>query len=198
MTRAAVPAPRTYYDSHFRRAAVKIIPGEYWVTGADQVIVTVLGSCVSACLHDPCLGIGGMNHFMLPACADDTRIGGAAARYGINAMELLLNELIKRGSSRARLEAKVFGGGNVLEGLTTLKIGARNAAFVHEFLHTEGIRIAGEDLLDVWPRKVAFFPRSGRALSKKLKIGDRAAIARREREYERGIDAAAAGEVVLF
>ncbi|HEY5308032.1 MAG TPA: chemoreceptor glutamine deamidase CheD, partial [Casimicrobiaceae bacterium] len=117
---------------------------------------------------------------------------------GINAMELLLNDLIKRGSSRSRLEAKVFGGANVIEGMTTMNVGERNAKFVHNFLRAEGIRIAGEDLLDVWPRKVAFFPHTGRALCKKLKIGNRAEIVRRERDYERSLKDVESGEVELF
>ena len=195
---ATLVTPKMFFEPQFRCNAVKIIPGEYWVTGEDEVILTVLGSCVSACLHDPHLRIGGMNHFMLPEAADDARTGGAVARYGINAMELLLNDLIKRGSSRSRLEAKVFGGANVIEGMTTMNVGERNAKFVHNFLRAEGIRIAGEDLLDVWPRKVAFFPHTGRALCKKLKIGNRAEIVRRERDYERSLKDVESGEVELF
>lgn len=190
--------PKTYYDPQFSRQAIKIIPGEYWVTGHDHVVLTVLGSCVSACLFDPGLKLGGMNHFMLPDAHGDANEGGAAARYGINAMELLVNELVKRGSSRKRMLAKVFGGANVIEGMSTMNVGERNSSFIHDFLRTEGIRVAAEDLLDVWPRKVAFFPHSGRALCRKIKLGDRADIVRREREYERSLKEARSGDIELF
>jgi chemotaxis protein CheD len=113
-------------------------------------------------------------------------------------MELVLNDLIKRGSSRSRLVAKLFGGANVIEGMTTLNVGDRNAKFAQEFLRAEGIRVVAEDLLDVWPRKVAFFPHSGRALCRKLKIGDQAEIVRRERDYARTLKNAPSGEVELF
>ncbi|MFO1395755.1 MAG: chemoreceptor glutamine deamidase CheD [Burkholderiales bacterium] len=190
--------PKSFYDPHFGRQAFKIIPGEYWVTDHDHVVVTVLGSCVSACLHDPRLKLGGMNHFMLPGAHAGGIEGGAAARYGINAMEILVNELIKRGSARNRLVAKVFGGANVIEGMTSMNVGERNSTFIHDFLRTEGIRVAAEDLLDVWPRKVAFFPHSGRALCRKIKLGDRADIVRREREYERSLKEARSGDIELF
>ncbi|MFO1413485.1 MAG: chemoreceptor glutamine deamidase CheD [Burkholderiales bacterium] len=188
--------PKSFYDPQFGRQAFKIIPGEYWVTDKDHVVLTVLGSCVSACLHDPGLKLGGMNHFMLPGAHGGE--AGAVARYGINAMEILVNELIKRGSSRKRLIAKVFGGANVIEGMTTMNVGERNASFIHDFLRTEGIRVAAEDLLDVWPRKVAFFPHSGRALCRKIKLGDRADIVRREREYERSLKEERSGDIELF
>ena len=118
-----------YWDPHQSSPAAKIFPGEFYVTLHDEWIVTVLGSCVSACIRDAAVGIGGMNHFMLPG--DGTpesraaRPASEAARYGTHAMEKLINELLGRGARRERLETKVFGGGRVLPGLTD--IGRRNA-----------------------------------------------------------------------
>ena len=106
-----------------------MLPGEYIVTDRDVMLVTVLGSCVSACIRDPLAQVGGMNHFMLP----DLENGGVAnesARYGSYAMEMLINELLKRGAARNRLECKVFGGGAVLAGFTVSNVGKRNGQFV--------------------------------------------------------------------
>ncbi|AOR68013.1 chemotaxis protein CheD [Burkholderia stabilis] len=169
---SALPiATNRYFDSHFGRPGVKLLPNEFYTTSEDMVLMTVLGSCVAACIHDPYAGIGGMNHFMLP---DDGADAGAAAsesmRYGAYAMEVLINELIKAGGRRERFEAKVFGGAAVLAGMTTINIGDRNADFVRRYLALERIRITAEDLQDVHPRKVAFMPRTGRAMVKKLRL----------------------------
>ncbi|WP_175720984.1 chemoreceptor glutamine deamidase CheD [Burkholderia anthina] len=169
---SALPiATNRYFDNHFERPGVKLLPNEFYTTSEDMVLMTVLGSCVAACLHDPFAGIGGMNHFMLP---DDGADAGAAAsesmRYGAYAMEVLINELIKAGGRRERLEAKVFGGAAVLAGMTTINIGDRNADFVRRYLALERIRITAEDLQGVHPRKVAFMPHTGRAMVKKLRL----------------------------
>ncbi|KML54665.1 chemoreceptor glutamine deamidase CheD [Burkholderia stabilis] len=169
---SALPiATNRYFDNHFGCPGVKLLPNEFYTTSEDMVLMTVLGSCVAACIHDPYAGIGGMNHFMLP---DDGADAGATAsesmRYGAYAMEVLINELIKAGGRRERLEAKVFGGAAVLAGMTTINIGDRNADFVRRYLALERIRITAEDLQDVHPRKVAFMPRTGRAMVKKLRL----------------------------
>lgn len=193
-------APTTYYDRHFDCEAVKILPGEYFVTQRDLVIVTVLGSCVSVCLRDRLSGMGGMNHFMLPGNAD----GGmspisASARYGVYAMELLLNHLLKLGARRSCLEAKVFGGGSVLRGMTANNVGERNVEFVLDYLATEGIPLLAEDLLDIYPRKVYFFPASGRVLVKKLKSLHNTTLLDREMEYSMRIKKTpVAGAIDLF
>lgn len=155
-----------YFDRQFGCEAVKVLPGEYSVSLEDNVLVTVLGSCVSACMRDPLAGVGGMNHFMLPDT--DASAGGLSARYGSFAMELLVNELLKHGARRANIEAKVFGGGNVLRGFSASNVGTRNAAFVLEYLETEHIRVAASDLLDNCPRKIHYFPRTGRVLVRRL------------------------------
>jgi chemotaxis protein CheD len=155
-------ATNVYYDRTFDRDAAKILPGEYYFTGKDMLIVTVLGSCVSACIRDRVTGVGGMNHFMLPdGGADSDSPVSASMRYGTYAMEILINDLLKAGARRENLEAKVFGGGNVLRGFIAINVGERNAQFVRDYLKAEGIRIVAEDLNDVHPRKVYFFPRAG-------------------------------------
>ena len=177
-------APNLYFDSEHRIDAAKILPGEYYVTSRDMVLVTVLGSCVCACIRDTMSGIGGMNHFMLPDSGrDQSNPLGNSARYGTYAMEILINQLLKLGAKRSNLEAKVFGGGAVLRGFTVSNVGERNAKFVLEFLKAENIRIAAQDLLDIYPRKVYFFPANGRVRVKKLKQVHNDTIVNRENEY---------------
>src|SRR5437667_263187 len=113
-----------FYDAHFKNDAVKILPGEYFVFNEDLLIMTTLGSCIAACLWDRNARIGGMNHFMLPEG------NGDSGRYGSYAMELLINEMMKRGASRGSMEAKVFGGGQVISGMSTLNVGAASDPFV--------------------------------------------------------------------
>jgi chemotaxis protein CheD len=177
-------ATNVYYDRTFDCDAAKILPGEYYHTGKDMLIVTVLGSCVSACIRDRVTGQGGMNHFMLPdGGGGDSSPVSASMRYGTYAMEVLINELLKAGARRDNLEAKVFGGGAVLKGFTAINVGERNAAFVISYLKTEKIRVLAEDLNDVYPRKVYFFPRTGKVLVKKLMQTHNDTLARRERDY---------------
>lgn len=174
-----------YYDRTFDCNAAKISPGEYYFTKENMMIVTVLGSCVSACIRDNVSGIGGMNHFMLPdgGSADRDSPVSESMRYGTYAMEVLINQLLKNGARRENLEAKIFGGGNVLRSFTTTNVGDRNAAFVKQFLKEERIRITGEDLLDVYPRKVYYFPKTGKVLVKKLKQLNNYTLVKREQAY---------------
>jgi chemotaxis protein CheD len=198
-TGAVGEANTFYFEREFGRNAVKVLPGEFFVAGEDVVLTTVLGSCVSACIWDPALGVGGMNHFLLPG---DTS-GGADAmsesgRYGVFAMEQLINELLKRGARKNSLEAKVFGGGHVMKNFTTITVGSRNAEFVLKFLATEGIRVVSKDLLDEHPRRVAFFPHSGRALCKHLVQADSTLLAQ-EQSYSKKLQTKpVAGDVELF
>ena len=193
-------SPNLYYDRHFNVDAAKIMPGEYYATTRDMLVVTVLGSCVSVCLRDKTNGIGGMNHFMLPCGDHDPQNPvSASARYGAYAMEMLINHLAKLGAKRSNFEAKVFGGGNILRGFTVANAGARNADFVLDFLHAEKIRIVADDLLDIYPRKVYYFPKTGRALIKKLKSGHNTTIVEREKDYESRLNyARMEGDVELF
>ena len=154
-----------YQDARFRTPAAKLLPTQYLVVDTDIALVTLLGSCVAACLRDPLLRLGGVYHFLLP----DGQVGdGAPTRYGSFAMELLINDLLKRGASRGRLEAKVFGGGNVLRGFTANPVGTRNAEFVRQYLAAERIPVVGEDLGGIHPRKVWFFPHTGRVVVQRL------------------------------
>ncbi len=176
-------ATNVYYDRTFDCEAAKILPGEYYYTPKDMLIVTVLGSCVSACIRDRVSGLGGMNHFMLPDGGDPNSPVSASARYGTYAMEILINDLLKAGARRENMEAKVFGGGAVLKGFTAINVGERNAAFVINFLKTEKMRVVAEDLNDVYPRKVYFFPRTGKVLVKKLTQTHNDTLAKREQDY---------------
>lgn len=195
-----VLSPNLYYDRNFKIDSVKILPGEFYVTSRDMALVTVLGSCVAACIRDRASGIGGMNHFMLPdAKLDGANPVGTSARYGTYAMEMMINQLLKSGARRSNLEAKVFGGGSVLRGFTVANVGERNAEFVLEYLKTEGISLVGEDLLDVYPRKVYYFPRTGRVMVKKLRDVHNDTIVAREQEYSSRLKATdVQGEVELF
>ena len=166
-----------YFDSRFKVTAAKLLPTQYLVVDDDTALTTTLGSCVAACIRDPILGIGGMNHFLLP----EGNVGdGAPARYGSYAMELLINDLLKRGAHRKRLEAKVFGGANVLKGFTSNPVGTRNAEFVRHYLHAEHIPIIAEDLCGIHPRKIWFFPTTGRVVVQRLPHAHDAEVAATE------------------
>lgn len=176
-------ASRHYFDREFDIQAVKLLPGEYYVTSEEIVLTTVLGSCVSACVRDSTAGIGGMNHFMLPDDADpDSRDSAAAMRYGSYAMNVLLNELFKGGAKRERLEAKVFGGGAVLANMTMLNIGDRNADFVLRYLQGERVRIAAQDLRGKLPRRINYFPLTGRVTVRKLRKQDDALLVQQDEQ----------------
>ena len=152
-----------YYDPNFQYDAVKVLPGEYFVSEENLLIVTVLGSCIAACIWDGRAQVGGMNHFMLPDGEGD---GGG--RYGSYAMELLINEMMKKGARRESMQAKIFGGGQVMHSFTSMNVGERNTAFVLDYLRTERIPIVSQDVLDIYPRKVCYFPQSGKAMVKRL------------------------------
>ena len=194
-----VLAPNHYFDRNFNIDAAKILPGEYYVTGRDMLLVTVLGSCVSACIRDPKTGLGGMNHFMLPESSDRDDVLSSSMRYGGYAMEVLVNQLVKMGANRVRLEAKVFGGGAVLRGFTTVNVGERNSEFVLEYLETERIKVVSQDLMGLYPRKVYYFPASGRVMVRKLKTVHNNTIIEREQIYGQRLKSSSiAGDVELF
>lgn len=191
-------ATNHYHDRNFNSEATKILPGEYFVTSRDIVLVTVLGSCVAACIRDTESGIGGMNHFMLPD-EGGKEVVSSSARYGTYAMEVLINHLLKLGARRNRLEAKVFGGGAVLESLSSSNVGVRNAEFVLSYLKTEKIPVVAKDLLDSYPRKVYYFPKTGRALVKKLHRVHNNTLFSRESEYKARLTSSKVeGDVELF
>jgi len=191
-------ANNRYYDRNFQRDAAKILPGEYFVSEQGMLLVTVLGSCVAACIRDTDAGVGGMNHFMLPDDGGRETVG-TSARYGTYAMEVLINHLLKMGARRNRLEAKVFGGGAVLASLSSSNVGARNAEFVLDYLKTEKIPVVAKDLLDSYPRKVYYFPDTGRVLVKKLHRVHNETLFSREKDYKDRLSGAKVeGDVELF
>lgn len=190
-----------YWDKTNDIHTAKILPGEYYVTTHDEMIVTVLGSCVSACIRDTIFGIGGMNHFMLPLNRGDEigfqHLNSAATRYGNYAMEALINDILKNGGRRESLELKVFGGGRILEQMTN--IGKMNIDFVHEFIHTEGLKLVSENVGDIYPRKVHYFPQTGRVMMKKLRSMHNNTIVERETSYMDSLESKPIeGEIDLF
>lgn len=193
---------KRYWDPQLQCFAAKILPGEYYVTLHGEMIVTVLGSCVSACVRERELGIGGMNHFMLPLDASQGRTAwdtgvSAATRFGNVAMERLINDILKLGGRRERLEFKLVGGGRVLDAVTD--VGARNIEFVRDYVRTEGFRVSGEDLGSDHPRKVHYFPAEGKVRVKRLVSTRDSTIYERERHYLHELGRApVSGDVELF
>jgi chemotaxis protein CheD len=179
----------------------KLLPGDYYVTIGNEWLFTLLGSCVSACVRDRALGIGGMNHFLLPEDSNGrgswSALGGAGTRYGNVAMERLINDILKLGGRRERLEVKLVGGGRVLDAMTD--IGARNIAFVREYVRAEGFHVLAEDLGSSNPRKVLFHPATGEARVKRLASARSDEVAARESRYAKTIcEAPPQGDVELF
>jgi chemotaxis protein CheD len=177
-----------YYDAKHDREIVKIKPGEFFATTHPFIIATVLGSCVAACIRDAARGSAGMNHFMLPELREEALAAGESSslRYGLFAMESLINEFIKHGSQRRDLEAKVFGGAAVVDVISS-EIGTQNAAFAVDYLKRGGIRTTVADLGGLAPRRVLFYVEDGRVLVKYLRRRTNDTIERREAEYAREI-----------
>jgi chemotaxis protein CheD len=192
-----------YWDKDHRCYAARVLPGEYYVTRNDEGICTVLGSCVSACIRDSRLNIGGMNHFMLPLDnSNGESVWGAAVsgptRYGNVAMERLINEILKLGGRREDLEIKLVGGGRVLSEMSN-DIGGRNIQFVRQYVRDEGFRVLNEDLGDVFARRVFYYPQSGRLRVRKLTAGREELLVAQERQYLRQLDnSPTEGEIELF
>jgi chemotaxis protein CheD len=190
---------RRFFDSVVDSWIVKVFPGEYYVTGkADEVLITVLGSCVSACIRDPLIGVGGMNHFMLPQShSGKWGADSEPTRFGNFAMEKLINELIKAGASRDRMEIKVFGGGNVTD--STQAIGSQNSEFVLRFLEAEGLRCVAKDLEGNLPRRIHYYPKTGRVVRRLLAGGESNSIAREESDYASRLSSRkTSGDIQLF
>jgi len=178
-----------YYDVKNKLYTAKILPGEYYVSKTGEMITTVLGSCISACINDPVAGIGGMNHFMLPVDRRstlhkrkllDTDI---VSRYGDFAMEMLINSIISTGGKRKNLQVKIFGGGNVLSTIKSTNIGKQNIEFAHQYLEYENMKIIAEDTGDFYPRKVNYFSNNGKVRVKKLRTQNNETVNQREDSY---------------
>lgn len=177
-----------YWDPVNLVFAAKLLPGEFYVTMQAEMITTVLGSCVAACVRDRVSGVGGMNHYMLPSesvdeHAESGRTNPATARYGVQAMERLIDTILKHGGRRENLEVKVFGGGKIVPGMAD--IGRRNIDFIRAHLHTSRLTLTAEDVGGLYARKVNYYPSTGRARVKQLRTLRNDAITQRERHYQR-------------
>lgn len=209
--RGSIPPPglpgfdhiNRFWDSMHSIYAAKILPGEYYVTTQNELISTVLGSCISACIRDKQSGIGGMNHFMLP---EKTNVKNStlsqtsdATRYGNYAMEKMINDILKAGARRENLQVKIFGGGKVLANMNTMDIGQKNIAFVRTYIIAEGLALLAEDVGDIFPRKVLYYPKSGKVKIKKLRSIHNETIAERESKYKTEIiQTPVQGDIELF
>ncbi len=180
--------------THPPERKIHIVQGEFHVTGdPSAVLTTILGSCVAACMRDPVAKVGGMNHFLLPH--GDTSSGARAMQYGVHSMELLVNGLLQLGARRDRLEAHLFGGARMIDGLTD--VGRQNAAFAEDFLQRESIVYRGGSLRGDHGRRIQFWPVSGRVRQMALTRGD-ATVFAEERRVPAPKPAADFGAVELF
>lgn len=171
--------PNRYYDQVNENVVVKVLSGDCVVSETTgELMMTILGSCIACCMYDPVLKIGGMNHFLVPGDINSTSESG---RFGANAMEMLINKLIKKGSLKNRLEVKIFGGANLLD--NSQQIGVKNISFVKDFLRREGMKIVGEDVGGNTPRRLHFYPDTGKAMLRKLQRQDDLKIIQEEKEY---------------
>lgn len=185
---------RRGWSAEYERYAAQILPGEFYVTREDELITTLLGSCVAACVRDPRTGMGGMNHFMLPEGSDGAStawIERESTRYGDFAMEQLINELMKRGARRQDLQVKLAGGGQMYD--SNANVGEQNAEFAVRYLKEEGIRVLASDLGGAWPRRVRYLPREGSMRVTRLPPIVRQRIVSREKSYRESLEQSAQG-----
>lgn len=194
---------RRYRDASSGAIIAKLLPGDFYVTRADEVLDTVLGSCVSACIRNPRTGTGGMNHFMLPHPRNGEQsdswsaVAGSATRYGSASMEHLINKVLSGGGSRGDLEVKIFGGARVLAAMTD--VGKHNVDFVRDFLRREGLKVVSEDVGNTTPRHVQYFPATGKVRVKHLGGSMAAKLASEETNYSKTLDTQpVAGSIDLF
>ncbi len=175
----------SFWDPRWKRYAVKVKPGEYYIADQDMVITTVLGSCVSACIVDPKLKLGGLNHFMLPSGSADEDIS-RSSRYGLFAMEQLINEMMKHGCDRDRMEVKLTGGGNMMTGISN--IGQQNIDFILKYIEDEDLNLIAKDLGGDQARRVVYFPTEGRMLVNKLDHREDQRLIAEERSYQADVE----------
>jgi chemotaxis protein CheD len=191
---------RRYYDPILKVNVVQVFQGDFYVsTREGEMLATVLGSCVAACIRDPVAGVGGMNHFLLPDKGGDNNPDlpfSASLRYGSYSMEQLINGILGAGGRRERLEVKIFGGANVLAGLRG--IGHQNAEFVERYLKDEGFRIMGSDLRGTLPRKVQYFPATGVVRMKQIEDASAKTVFQRESTKKITAVQTTAGSIELF
>jgi len=191
------------WDTTFCMVSAKIRSGQIYVTQNKESISTVLGSCISACIRDPHLGAGGMNHFLLPgeggvrSNTDSDKVN-RSARYGISAMESLINEILKLGARKSRLEVKLFGGAKILKSAAS-NVGQNNIDFVRNFFQVEKIPIAAEDLGGIHARRVVYFPNTGRVMVQHPRSINTNTLAYMETDFEQALcKKDSTGEIELF
>ena len=197
---AGLAERRRYFDPVLKVQVVQVFQGDFFVSTRDgEMLATVLGSCVAACIRDPVAGVGGMNHFLLPDKGGDTNPDlplSASLRYGSYAMEPLINGILAAGGRRERLEVKIFGGANVLAGLRG--IGHQNADFIERYLKAEGFKVMASDLRGTLPRKVQYFPSTGVARVKQIDDASGKAVFQRENSKKITAVQTQAGSIELF
>lgn len=173
---------RRFYDPKFESMAVTILPGDYFISkDPEEMLVTILGSCVAACIRDVKLGVGGMNHFLLASPTSD--VSSPSNRYGSFAMEELINALLKMGAKKENFEAKVFGGARVIN--SSIQIGDNNSSFVRDYLLKEKIPIVSEDLGGDRPRRIHFWPSTGRVARHLLQNAETRMVISQEDNYRK-------------
>jgi chemotaxis protein CheD len=188
-----------YWDNTTGLATAKILPGEFYVTAQNEVITTVLGSCIAVCICDKQAGIGGMNHFMLPVQSGSNQSVdiGHATRYGNFAMEQMINDILRNGGAKHRLELKIFGGAKVVKGLSN--IGEKNIRFIRDYIALEELNLLAEDVGGVHPRKVIYAAKTGKVMLKKLYSEHNRTIQLRDEQYKsRIINKQIVDDVELF
>ncbi len=189
-----------FHDPRLGSVSAKILPGEFYVTEADELVTTLLGSCVAACIWDPLAGLGGMNHFMIPNVGTTGSVDSRQdnARYGLFAMEFLINSILKHGGQRQRLVAKLTGGGHVLRSGTAISIGSENVRFARDYLAAEAIELVSEHVEGDHARRVAFHPRTGRCRVQEL-ASRSTEVVETERHYATSIEQTSdQGDIELF
>lgn len=188
--------PHSFRSERTGETVVRIFQGEYYVTNKEnEVLSTVLGSCIAVCIRDPQIGFGGMNHFLLPFAASPSR-NGFSLRYGTYSIERLINAIVTHGGVKERLEVKVFGGGNVLKGMA--QIGSRNAEFVDDYMKREGLTVAARHLGGDFARRIRYYPTSGRVMMGRIN-SELSSIGRQEfRLLGKNLLEPTAGKTVIF
>lgn len=179
---------RRFFDRRLNAMVVSVCQGDFYVTSRpNELLSTVLGSCIAVCMRDPVVGCGGMNHFLLPTqngLADE--LPSPVLRYGSYSIERMTNALLAYGACRSRLEIKVFGGANIVAGIRNF--GHSNADFVEKYFAREGLRIAAKDLRGVKTRRLKYFPFSGRALVGQSQGNPDRSIAQHEAEIAKYLE----------
>jgi chemotaxis protein CheD len=177
---------RCHIDGETGMVHVRISPGDYYVTAVDEMLVTILGSCVAVCMRDPVVGVGGMNHFLLAESASGDWGGvSATTRYGNHAMETLIDDIIALGGVRSRFEVKVFGGAHVID--SSMAIGQNNVEFAERYLANEGMPIAASHVGGFHPRRIHYFPQTGKVQMLQLRRRTDEAVFKAEMEFKRRI-----------